>query len=167
MPRQRQRRLVLRPRFWLLTLIPAFIIFYTTYQSRTKRIDEQAQLLQSLNQQVYDASMEEVALQNQLSQVGTDPYIEQQARREYGYLKPGEIRFVVDNLLDPTLSPYEQALQNVQGLTGTEAQVYTPVEQAPANTEAWPLATPGASLPAATPETQAAPAAKDWSQLGG
>ena len=40
---------------------------------------------------------EKLKLETELSIADTDAYIENQARTRYGYLKPGEIRFVITN----------------------------------------------------------------------
>ena len=40
---------------------------------------------------------EKLKLEAELSAAGTDAYIENQARTRYGYLKPGELRFVITN----------------------------------------------------------------------
>lgn len=40
---------------------------------------------------------DQIALIDQLAYVKTDAFIENQARTEYSYMKPDEIRFVIDN----------------------------------------------------------------------
>lgn len=40
---------------------------------------------------------EKLKLEAELSIAGTDAYIENEARTRYGYLKPGELRFVITN----------------------------------------------------------------------
>lgn len=40
---------------------------------------------------------EKLKLEAELSVAGTDAYIENEARTRYGYLKPGELRFVITN----------------------------------------------------------------------
>ncbi len=44
-----------------------------------------------------DVQNEKLKLEAELSVAGTDSYIENQARTRYGYLKPGELRFVITN----------------------------------------------------------------------
>ncbi len=60
---------------------------------------------------------EQYKLQSELSIVGTDAYIENQARTRYGYLKPGELRFVITNP-EALYSNGDQApqLQSVEGV---------------------------------------------------
>jgi cell division protein FtsB len=44
-----------------------------------------------------DVQNEKLKLEAELSVAGTDAYIENEARTRYGYLKPGELRFVITN----------------------------------------------------------------------
>jgi cell division protein FtsB len=47
--------------------------------------------------QLSDIQKEKLSLEAELSVAGTDAYIENEARTRYGYLKPGELRFVITN----------------------------------------------------------------------
>ena len=44
-----------------------------------------------------DLQTEEASLKNTLQDVGSDSFIENQARKEYGYMMPDEIRLVISN----------------------------------------------------------------------
>jgi cell division protein FtsB len=47
--------------------------------------------------QLSEVQSEKLKLEAELSVAGTDAYIENEARTRYGYLKPGELRFVITN----------------------------------------------------------------------
>ncbi len=62
----------------------------TTIQETDKKINGARITLGSVQN-------EKLKLDAELSVAGTDAYIENQARTRYGYLKPGELRFVITN----------------------------------------------------------------------
>ena len=68
--------------------------------SGAKREAEQEQA--ALQEELVSVTEERSLLLRQLDSVGTDSYIEDAARNEYGYVKPGEISFEIQNadLLD-------------------------------------------------------------------
>lgn len=92
----RKRR---RVRLWpicllMLSALVAFL-FYSNQISDS---------IASMNDQIGQAQEKLIALQNEqqalddtLKIVGTDSYIEDQARTLYGYMRPDEIRFVITN----------------------------------------------------------------------
>ncbi len=47
--------------------------------------------------QLSNIQSEKLSLEAELSAADTDAYIENEARTRYGYLKPGELRFVITN----------------------------------------------------------------------
>lgn len=47
--------------------------------------------------QLSNIQNKKLSLEAELSVAGTDAYIENEARTRYGYLKPGELRFVITN----------------------------------------------------------------------
>ncbi len=91
-PRRRMRYLTL---FVLLAVIGvAFSVgnhkIQATMQNLAKEEDQSRLELAALKNEKQD-------LETELSAAGTDAYIENQARTRYGYLKPGELRFVITN----------------------------------------------------------------------
>ena len=91
-PRRRMGYLTL---LVLLALVGvAFSVGNHRIQATTQRLakeEDQSRLeLAALKNQKQD-------LETELSAAGTDAYIENQARTRYGYLKPGELRFVITN----------------------------------------------------------------------
>lgn len=61
-----------------------------TVQKLAKEEDQSRLELAALKNEKQD-------LETELSAAGTDAYIENQARTRFGYLKPGELRFVITN----------------------------------------------------------------------
>lgn len=51
----------------------------------------------ALQQTITRLQNDQIALTNELAQVGTTSYIESRARTDYSYIKPGELRFEVVN----------------------------------------------------------------------
>jgi cell division protein FtsB len=63
---------------------------FATSQETDKKISEARITLNSTQK-------EKLNLEAELSVADTDAYIENEARTRYGYLKPGELRFVITN----------------------------------------------------------------------
>jgi len=73
-------------------------------QKRQSLLDERSQYQSMLNQ----AKKDKQDVELEISQAGTDAYIENKARTQYGFLKPGEIRFEITNpevLFEGTVEP--------------------------------------------------------------
>ena len=83
-------------------MVPAIALITWRYSAREARINEQELTLVELSNSYYEACMEGVQIRQQLETVGTEAFIERTARREYGYMMPGEARFVVTNLPEQT-----------------------------------------------------------------
>ncbi|MDD4796206.1 MAG: septum formation initiator family protein [Eubacteriales bacterium] len=88
------------PRLILLLLIPiclfvGYLFVRHFLQLRTLQA-EQAQLTQQL-ESVNQANED---LENELQYAGTDSFIEQMAREILGWVKPGEHKFVADDVSD-------------------------------------------------------------------
>jgi cell division protein FtsB len=81
--------------FLVLAIIGvAFIIGNHQLQTSTKDMaikESQAHI------RIADLQREKLRMAAELNISGTDAYIENQARTLYGYLKPGELRFVITN----------------------------------------------------------------------
>lgn len=102
MASSRRRRARFAPRFWIIVMVPAIALITRRYSAREARINEQELTLVELSNSYYEACMEGVQIRQQLETVGTEAFIERTARREYGYMMPGEARFVVTNLPEQT-----------------------------------------------------------------
>lgn len=84
-----------RPRYIWLALLALSALLFFSYQSRKLEISEKEEELRGLSEEFYAESMRNDSLNLTLSQINTDRYIEQQARKQYGYLMPDEIRYVL------------------------------------------------------------------------
>ena len=88
-----------RVSFLAFFLICVLLVFF--YFKAVERMDQQLDTMKqeaAQYQQLLDkvkAEKKEVELE--IAQAGTDAYIENIARTEYGFLKPGEIRFEITN----------------------------------------------------------------------
>ena len=65
----------------------------TIQQQKQALLEERSQYQSMLNQ----VKKEKQDVELEISQAGTDAYIENKARTQYGFLKPGEIRFEITN----------------------------------------------------------------------
>ena len=85
---------------WLALFLICGVLVYS-YAAGIRQMDAKiAALSQDEGQyraQLTQLQKEQRALREELSQAGTDAYIENKARTEYGFLKPGEIRFEITN----------------------------------------------------------------------
>lgn len=78
----------------LLILVLIFAVFFVHNRNRIKDLDTQT--ADALSYQQY-LELKESTLQDTLSIMGTDAFIESQAREKYGYMKSDEIRFVIND----------------------------------------------------------------------
>lgn len=125
-------RFMIRPRFiWLMLLLLCFLLFYS-FHARKAEIAQQEEQLRSLSETYYEESIRTDNLRATYSQVGTDRYVEQQARQQFGYLMSDELRFV---LAEPSAA--ETAAPQAQ--TGTEGVVLLEPGQESAPATANPL----------------------------
>lgn len=130
MASSRRRRARFAPRFWIIVMVPAIALITWRYSAREARINEQEQALVELSNSYYEACMEGVQIRQQLETVGTEAFIERTARREYGYMMPGEARFVVTNL--PEQAELEPELPLATPETAKpEADTSAPAQQEP------------------------------------
>ncbi|MDR0929384.1 MAG: septum formation initiator family protein [Oscillospiraceae bacterium] len=75
-----------------LTLV-AFGILRLVHAGKAQRLIDDRFALEA---QVLAAYAEEETLEERLAFTATDAFAEQEARRRFGYMSPGEIRFVVE-----------------------------------------------------------------------
>lgn len=78
------------------------------------QLKQAAQLESQYRIQLSELQNEKLRLEAELEAAGTDAYIENQARTRYGYLKPGELRFVITNPEALYTSGMDPQLQVVQ-----------------------------------------------------
>lgn len=92
-----KRRVVFRLRFWVLCAALLFIIFVPIYNSQNRLAEEKKQQLEELQQQQYQEAMRGDELRRQLEYSDTDAFRAREARRSYGYVLPGSIRYVAED----------------------------------------------------------------------
>ena len=147
MPKQAKRaRLPLR--FWVIGSIVIILLFVPALRRQQDTLTAQQQEIRDLQQQNYEESMRSDQIRAQIAAAGTDRFIEQEARRRYGYMMPGEIRFEMDNL------PTAASDSLMQGLPGM-----VPDAAVPATQDA-PVAPEPAQDPAQVPDDAQAPVAE-------
>lgn len=84
--------------FPILALLACMVCaFLWTSAQSSQSIDELNQQCEVARLSLTDAQSENQQLQQTLQLVGTDAFIENQARTMYGYMKPDEIRLVIVN----------------------------------------------------------------------
>ncbi len=94
-----------RPRFVLIVLAALTIFFgvaYIVQSAQVRRLNKEAAEVQALVVAAQDKTKE---LERRLEFSNTDEYVEQEARRRFGYLGPGEIRFMFEETAAPTGDP--------------------------------------------------------------
>lgn len=84
---------------WVTVIIAVVVIvgFFCISTRLVSTTDELSKTLSANNLRLSDLQGEQTELNNTLKTVGTDAFIEQQARTLYGYMMPDEIRFVLSN----------------------------------------------------------------------
>ena len=78
----------------MVCMVAAFA--WTSYGNR-QRLDELKTKYEQSRVQLAQAQNEQAALQETMDLAETDAFVENQARTQYGYMKPDEIRFVITN----------------------------------------------------------------------
>jgi len=90
------KRVIVKPRFLLivtLVMAVAVSIALSVKSARIRKLDEEVREIQQL---VLEANAHAEELERRLEFTATDAYIEQEARRRFGYMADGEIRFVME-----------------------------------------------------------------------
>ena len=101
-----------------MTLFVVLAVIGATFAAANIPVPSQLQQMAKLESQyriqLSEIQNEKLKLEAELSVAGTDAYIENQARTRYGYLKPGELRFVITNPEALYTSGVDPQLQVVQ-----------------------------------------------------
>ena len=84
---------------WVLIAMSACVLVAFFWYSGTlsQSIDELNDTYDQTQMRLTELQGEQADLKTQLETVGTDAFIENQARTMYGYMMPDEIRFVITN----------------------------------------------------------------------
>lgn len=89
-----QRRIRVRPRFFLLILAMMLICFAVSFIVAQTRIHQASGRVAALTQQRNELMSRQSDLNDQLAYVKTDAYVIQVARDELSLIMPGEYRYV-------------------------------------------------------------------------
>ncbi len=89
------RKLVSKHRRTMVALGAAVFVLFVgfSFLSNANTLHRQAEDLAALQQKLADAKLVNEDLARVLDYTKTDAWIEQAAREQFGFLKPGEIRF--------------------------------------------------------------------------
>ena len=90
-----RKKVEVRPRFLLIllgTVLLFSLISVCVHTMRSKKLDAE---LHEAEGQLEQAYIDNEILEGQLSFSDTDEFIEQEARRRFGYMKEGELRFIL------------------------------------------------------------------------
>ena len=84
--------------WWVIAAVAVILVCFFAYSSK---LSDEIVLLQSMleNEQIQLAQQEanQAELEAKLDKAGTDAYIENEARNEYDYMMPNEMRFIISN----------------------------------------------------------------------
>jgi cell division protein FtsB len=93
-------------RFWLLCAGLMVMVFVPIFRGPESRARLQQERLDQLRQEVSREAMQGDRLRNRIKMAEKNDYREREARRLYGYVRPGVIRFVAEGAgNDPFVSP--------------------------------------------------------------
>lgn len=82
----------------LISLLACIMIAFFCYSSSlNSTIEELNATYDSSKIRLADLQSQQASLKSTLEKVGSDSFIENQARTMYGYMKPDEIRLVITN----------------------------------------------------------------------
>lgn len=88
-----------RVRKWHLVLLVLVVaLFIVHIISTTSQLSSMMAELEETRESLRVLQTELSEKERQLQFTQTDEYVEQQARERFGYIKPGEIRFVPENM---------------------------------------------------------------------
>jgi len=84
-----------------VTLLVVLAVIGIAFTAANNHIQSSMQTMSKQESQdrirLNDVQNEKLQLEAELSVADTDAYIENEARTRYGYLKPGELRFIITN----------------------------------------------------------------------
>ena len=88
------KRKTVRPRFFVLLSLIAVAVFCAGTMAVRARMDQNAELLKQVRQEQQALVDELDRLEEEIEYAQTEEYIENAAREELKWLKPGEIRYM-------------------------------------------------------------------------
>lgn len=96
-PTEPMRRMItVHPKFLIFVTLALALVFGVAFSIQTAQVRRMHQEVDGIRRQVADAKAAAEELERKLAFTATDEYVAQEARRRFGYMEEGEIRFVVD-----------------------------------------------------------------------
>lgn len=89
-----QRRISIQPRFWVFLITVMVICFAVSFMVTQVRYGNVVEEVDALTQEKLSLMNRVSELNNELSYVSTDAYVERVARDELDMILPGEVRYV-------------------------------------------------------------------------
>lgn len=84
--------------WWVIAIVACVFAVFFWYTSRlTETIEEMQTVIEASGVRLAQLQAKNAELEATLKSAGTDAFVENQARNEYGYMMPDEIRFVITN----------------------------------------------------------------------
>lgn len=82
--------------WWVIAVIACVFVAFFCYSSKlSETIEELQDAVEQGNVRLAALQAENARLEAELKTADTDAFVENQARNEYGYMMPDEIRFVI------------------------------------------------------------------------
>lgn len=82
--------------WWVIAVIACVFVAFFWYSSKlSETIEELQDTVEQGNVRLAALQAENAQLEAELKTADTDAFVENQARNEYGYMMPDEIRFVI------------------------------------------------------------------------
>lgn len=84
--------------WWLIAVTGCLLIaFYSYSHKMSAQLDELAAVVEQGSIRLLELQAKNAELEARLKTVGTDAFVEEQARNVYGYMTPDEIRFIISS----------------------------------------------------------------------
>ncbi len=89
--------MLVRPKFIVFVLVILTLFFGAAFMMQNAQVRKLNAEIADIQDLVLEAYSEVEELERRLAFTATDEYVEQEARRRFGYLNEGEIRFVLED----------------------------------------------------------------------
>ena len=90
------KRVEFQLRFWFICAGLMLVIFIPIFRGQNMQAAQQQEQLIQLQEEAYTEALRGDRLREQIRTAGTAGFREREARRRYGYVRPGVIRFVAE-----------------------------------------------------------------------
>jgi len=84
--------------WWVIVFVACVLAAFFMYSNKlADEIDAMQDILEEEKVKLTEMHAANTELENELKSAGTEAFIENQARDQYGFMMPDEIRFVISN----------------------------------------------------------------------